>query len=58
MLKMKQGPKICYSEAQKAMMWERWQKGDSLHAVARFFDRGHSSVQWADWLLFPRAVIQ
>ncbi len=45
MLKMKQRPRIYYSEAQKALMWERWQKGDSLHAIARFFDRGHSSVQ-------------
>ena len=26
-------------------MWDRWQKGDSMHAIARLFDRGHSSVQ-------------
>ncbi len=26
-------------------MWDRWQKGDSLHAIARLSDRGHSSVQ-------------
>jgi len=26
-------------------MWDRWQAGDSLHAIARLFDRGHSSVQ-------------
>jgi IS30 family transposase len=26
-------------------MWERWQKGDALQAIARLFDRGHSSVQ-------------
>jgi IS30 family transposase len=25
-------------------MWERWQKGDSFHAIARLFDRNHSSV--------------
>ena len=25
-------------------MWERWQKGDSLHSIACLFDRGHSSV--------------
>ena len=42
---MKQRPRIYYSEAQKALMWERWQKGDSMHAIARLFDRGHSSVQ-------------
>jgi IS30 family transposase len=42
---MKQRPRIYYSEAQKALMWERWQKGDSLHDIARLFDRGHSSIQ-------------
>ena len=42
---MKQRPRIYYSEADKALMWERWQKGDSFHAIARLFDRGHSSVQ-------------
>jgi IS30 family transposase len=26
-------------------MWDRWQQGESLHAIARLFDRGHSSVQ-------------
>jgi IS30 family transposase len=25
-------------------MWERWQSGDSLHDIARLFDRYHSSV--------------
>jgi len=41
---MKQRPRIYYSQAQKSLMWERWQKGDSFHAIARLFDRGHSSV--------------
>ena len=41
---MKQQPRIYYSEAQKALMWDRWQKGESLHAIARLFDRGHSSI--------------
>jgi len=27
---MKQRPRIYYSEIQKALMWERWRKGDSL----------------------------
>jgi hypothetical protein len=26
-------------------MWDRWKKGDSLHDIARLFDRGHSSIQ-------------
>ncbi len=42
---MKQRRRIYYTETQKAEMWERWQQGDSLHAIARLFDRGHSSVQ-------------
>ena len=42
---MKYRPRIYYSDAQKAQMWERWQKGDSLHTIARLFDRGHSSIQ-------------
>ena len=42
---MKQRPRIYYSDKQKALMWDRWEKGDSLHAIARLFDRGHASVQ-------------
>jgi hypothetical protein len=45
MLKMKQRARIYYTETQKAAMWDRWQQGDSLHAIAHVFDRGHSSVQ-------------
>ena len=36
---------INYTESQKALMWERWQQGESLHEIARFFDRNHTSVQ-------------
>ncbi len=42
---MKQRRRIYYTEAQKALMWERWRKGESLHAIARLFDRGHSAIQ-------------
>jgi IS30 family transposase len=45
MLQMKQRPRIYYSETQKAMMWDRWRRGDSLGDIARLFDRGHSSIQ-------------
>ncbi len=38
-------PRTYYSESQKALMWERWQKGDSLQQIAQLFDRNHSSVQ-------------
>jgi IS30 family transposase len=26
-------------------MWDRWQKGDTLHAIAKLFDRQHPSIQ-------------
>ena len=42
---MKQRPRIYYTDTDKAMMWDRWQKGDSLHDIARLFDRYHSSVR-------------
>jgi hypothetical protein len=42
---MKQRPRIYYTEEQKALMWDRWQQGDTLHSIARLFDRYHSSVQ-------------
>ena len=41
---MKYRKQIRYSEEQKSQMWDRWQKGESLHSIARLFDRGHSSV--------------
>ncbi len=42
---MKYRPRIHYTEADKALMWSRWQKGDSLATISRLFDREHSSVQ-------------
>jgi IS30 family transposase len=42
---MKQRPRIHYTENQKALMWERWQKGESLQQIAQLFDRNHSSIQ-------------
>ena len=42
---MKQRPRIYYSESQKALMWERWRKGDSLQKIAQLFDRHHSAIQ-------------
>lgn len=42
---MKQRPRIYYSETQKAVMWERWKKGDSLHQIAQLFHRNHSAIQ-------------
>ena len=41
---MKYRTRIYYNESQKAEMWDRWHKGESLHSIARLFDRYHSSV--------------
>jgi len=30
---MKQRRRIYYTETQKALMWERWRKGDTLHQM-------------------------
>ena len=42
---MKYRQRIYYTEEQKSLMWDRWQKGESLGSIARLFDRGHSSIQ-------------
>lgn len=42
---MKYRKRIYYTEADKALMWDRWRKGDSLATISRLFDREHSSVQ-------------
>ena len=42
---MKQRSRIYYTETDKALMWDRWQKGESLNSIARFFDRHHSAIQ-------------
>lgn len=42
---MAQRPRIHYTETQKALMWDRWQRGESLHEIAKLFDRHHSSVR-------------
>ena len=44
-LNMKYRTRTYYSAEQKAEMWDRWQRGESMNSIARLFDRGHSSVQ-------------
>ena len=34
--------RVYYTEKDKALMWDRWQKGESLNAIARHFGRSHS----------------
>ena len=41
---MNRRPMIHYTETDKAMMWDRWQKGESLQSIAQLFDRNHSSI--------------
>jgi DNA-binding CsgD family transcriptional regulator len=41
---MKYRTRIQYTETDKALMWERWRQGESLHAIARLFDRKHTSI--------------
>ena len=41
---MKYRTRIQYTETDKALMWDRWRQGESLHAIARLFDRHHSAV--------------
>ncbi len=41
---MKYRSRRFFSEADKVLMWDRWQKGDSLHAIARLFDSSHSAI--------------
>ena len=42
---MKQRRRIYYTETDKALMWDRWEEGESLHSIARLFDRHHSAIQ-------------
>jgi len=44
-LQMKRRPRIYYSASQRAQMWDRWQKGETLHQIAGLFDRHHSAIQ-------------
>jgi hypothetical protein len=42
---MKQRPRIYYSASQRAIIWDRWRKGETIHQIAGSFDRFHSSIQ-------------
>ena len=41
---MKHRRRIYYSAAQRAEIWDRWRRGESMHDIGRLFDRGHSSI--------------
>ena len=42
---MKYRTRTYYTDAQKALMWERWKEGWTLHQIAQLFNRSHTSVQ-------------
>ncbi|RDH82329.1 MAG: IS30 family transposase [endosymbiont of Galathealinum brachiosum] len=42
---MKYRKRFYYTETQKALMWDRWQKGETLGSIARLFDRHHGSIE-------------
>ncbi len=42
---MKYPSRIYYTETDKSLMWDRWQKGDSVNSIGRHFGRSHSSIQ-------------
>ena len=42
---MKRRTRMHYTDAQKALMWERWKEGWTLHQIAQLFSRAHTSVQ-------------
>ena len=41
---MKYRRRIYYSAAQRAEIWDRWQRGESMSSIGRRFDRQSSSV--------------
>ena len=44
---MKQRTRRYFTQAELAGVWDRWQKGDSLNAIARDLDRSHATIQGA-----------
>ena len=36
---MKYRTRTYYTDGQKALMWERWKEGWTLHQIAKLFDR-------------------
>jgi IS30 family transposase len=42
---MKYPTRIYCTEADKSLMWDRWENGESLNSIGRHFGRIHSSIQ-------------
>jgi hypothetical protein len=59
MLRMKQRSRVNYSDEQKALMWDRWQKGDSMHQNVkgeRNAEIASSIARICPWNIFCRAA--
>ena len=41
---MKQRRRIYYSASQRAEIWDRWQRGESMSSIGRGFERESSSI--------------
>ena len=41
---MKYRTRIYYSAKQRAEIWDKWERGESMSSIGRGFDRGSSSV--------------
>lgn len=41
---MNRRPRTYYSDIQRALMWERWKAGWTLHQIGHLFDRPHTSI--------------
>ncbi len=41
---MKQRLRIYFTEAQKAVMWDRWKAGDTLREIGKLFERPYTSI--------------
>ena len=44
---MKQRPRRYITQSEMAEIWDRWERGESLNAIARDLGRYHSAVQGA-----------
>src|SRR6202008_3738901 len=42
---MNRRSRIYYTGTQRALMWERWKAGWTLHEIGHLFDRRHTSIQ-------------
>ena len=48
---MKRRTRITYSDSQKAEMWDRWQRGESLKSIGQLFGRSVPSQPHLDIMI-------